>query len=64
MLFLHPANYDLYIPKRRVAMECPCGHVLNLNETPSECPECGMSTGDMEYFDEDNLTPEKELCFE
>ena len=64
MIYLTQVNYPSYILEHEAITECPCGHLINLNETPSECPECGMSTDDMEYYDEDNLTPEKELCFE
>jgi hypothetical protein len=64
MIYLDPEDYFFYTPEHGVITKCPCGHLLNLNETPSECPECGMSTGDMEYYDEVALTPEKELCFE
>lgn len=42
----------------------PCGHVVDPNSSFSECPECGLSTGDMEYYKEKDLIPEKALCFE
>lgn len=53
-----------YVPKHTIIIKCPCGHMLDLNNSSSECPECGLPVGDMGYYNEDNLTPEKELCFE
>jgi hypothetical protein len=51
MIYLGPINRFSYTPKHKVIIECP---------------ECGMLTNNMEYYDydEDNLIPEKELCFE
>jgi hypothetical protein len=64
MIYLTQVNCPSHILEHEAITECPCGRLVNLNDTPSECPECGMSTGDMEYFDEANIVPEKELCFE
>lgn len=64
MIYLTQATHVSYTPEHGVITECPCGHLLNLNETPSECPECGISTDDIGYYDEVSLVPEKELCFE
>ena len=64
MIYTNPVSPLSYIPEHEAITECPCGHLLNLNETPSECPECGMLTDDIGYYDETSLAPEKELCFE
>jgi hypothetical protein len=44
--------------------KCPCGCILDPGSSSTECPECGLSGGDMGYYNENDLVPEKELCFE
>ena len=53
-----------YIPKHTIIIKCPCGCILDPSSSSTECPECGLSAEDVGYYNENDLVPEKALCFE
>ena len=60
--YRHPNASVVY---NTILIKCPsCGHFIDLNTQSSICPECGTPGEEMEYYNEADLVPEKELCFE